>query len=117
MSRLRMILIAPALALGLLGAGCAPGVNGGPPTIEIPTIDPGTVTQIQTAATQICGFVPTVATVLNIITTFTGGSGVVAAADQIAQGICGAVTAKGARLGARGGPRYRGVALHGSFKH
>ena len=109
---MKRFLIVPALALGLLVSSCAtvPGVDpitGGQITTE--------VTNVQEAATQICGFLPTASTVTNILASFiTGASPIATVVNQVAASICSAVTAKSLRRGA-GPPRVRGVAIHGTF--
>jgi len=100
----RFVLLA-AMTLG----GCATTGTVGTTTSTI-------VADTQQAATVACGFVPTAATVLNIVAV---GNPLIATADAIAQAICSAVAAsaaapKAGRLRATV-PTVNGVAVHGRF--
>lgn len=108
---IRCIAAAAALS-GLTACASAPGTSV---INSIPGIgvDPAVIAQIQTAATGICGFLPTVETVAGIITTFTGGGAAIGIGSQVADAICKAVTSKGARRGVR--PSVRGVVIEGNF--
>jgi hypothetical protein len=72
---------------------------------------PITAADVQAAAVAACGFLPTAATVANIIA---AGNPAVATVSTIAQAICSAVTAKGGRLGGAA-PNVNGVPVHGRF--
>jgi hypothetical protein len=73
------------------------------------------IAQIRSTATQICGYLPTVSTVVSILGVFVPSVGAFSdTATQIAGQICGAVTAKSARRGG-GLPVVQGVAVHGKF--
>lgn len=112
---MRRLLIVPALLAGLVLAGCGT-LGGGDISGQIS----GTVAQVQSVTQQICGFVPTISTVGKIVSTFTGGGGVVDVVSQVANGICSAVAATPKSL-SRGryrlarAPVYRGVRIQGSF--
>lgn len=49
------------------------------------------VQQVQEGAATACGFVPTIATVTQIITAFTGGAATAAAVTSTIQAVCNAV--------------------------
>ena len=111
---MKRFLISTALACGLLTSSCTtvPGVDpitGNPIATEI--------TNIQALAVQICAFQPTAATVAAILATFVPGAApVTEIINQVAQSICGAVTAKAYRRGARHGfARVNGVPIDGQF--
>lgn len=116
---LRKALTALAVASMVAIAACA---TPGGVTITTPTIstDPGptagvTIEQVQNIVVRGCGFLPTVSTVADIITTFTGGGAAVAIADRIASAICNAVAPRNAARRGAGQPRVNGVAIHGRF--
>jgi len=94
------IFIAPALALAITVGGCA--TTGTPSSI---------VAEVQAIATQVCAYVPTAETVLNIL-----GAGIpgLTNATAIADAICKAVTKPTARRGASR-PTVAGVAVRGHF--
>jgi len=99
----RLVLLA-AMALG----GCASTGTGTTTTAQI-------ISDAQQAATLACGFVPTAATVANIISV---GNPLVSTASAIAQAICSAVaavpvTAAGKFRGTL--PTVNGVVIHGRF--
>jgi hypothetical protein len=77
-------------------------------------LDTALVLQVQSTASTVCGFLPTVETVTGIIGTITGTGPSVATANSIAAAICRAVTAKSARSGAVA-PRVNGVTIRGRF--
>lgn len=111
---LRRLLIVPALLAGITLGGCATTGGAGAGGVS------ETISQIQSVAQQVCGFVPTATTVARVITTFTGGGGAVDMVSQIASGICAAVASapksmvRGKKRLARA-PVYRGVRIQGSF--
>jgi len=72
---------------------------------------PITAADVQAAAVSACGFLPTAATVANIIA---AGNPTLTTATTVAQAICSAVTAHGGRLGGAA-PNVNGVAVHGRF--
>jgi hypothetical protein len=101
------VLLAPALAGSLFLAGCNTTIDSANIAAQI--------TAAQQTAVQICGYLPTVATVTGILSTFDPTAALVnGVAVQVAQAICGAVTAKSVR---RGGsvPMVRGVPVQGRF--
>jgi len=121
--------IALALASSLLVAGCSTNPNTG-----LPTIDPTTLTTIETQVQQdaaaVCGFVPTIGTIASIVASIIpGGSAVVQIASSVAQQICTAVApvkasmmAVGTRRltprtfgGAAALPTVNGVPIQGYF--
>lgn len=71
------------------------------------------IAQIQAYAKQACSYVPTAATVLDIIASATGNASL-QSVSQIAEAICGAVASKSARRGG-GVPTVNGVVVHGHF--
>lgn len=103
-------LIACALSLG----ACAKNPDGS----FVPVTDAQVAAQIervQTTARAVCGFVPAVATVVDILATFVpSAQPAVSTASTIANAICSRVTAKSLRRGAT--PTYRGVAIRGQFQ-
>lgn len=108
---MRSIVIAGAVAAAMALGGCSTTGGG----IPIPSSDQ--VARVQEAARTYCSFVPTASTVLKIITTFTGGGGVVDVVSAAAMGICDAVTKKS--LNRRGRvipPKFRGVTIKGKFQ-
>ena len=74
------------------------------------------IKEVQDATKLACSFVPTVDTVAQIITAFTGGAEAVGLVGAAARGICNAVTTApladgpGDRI-----PRYRGVVINGHY--
>lgn len=111
---MKKILIALVLAGSLAACGTVPGGNGPAPT-PTPIATDATITAIQQAAVKVCGFLPTVQTVADIVTTFTGGGALVALVGNVANAICNAVKpALGARERAEV-PAVNGVVIHGKF--
>lgn len=105
-SRLRNLVNAVALSGAIaLGACTTTGVT-------IPGATDPQIIAIQQQAANLCGWLPTVTTVANILATFANANGVVNVASTAAAGICSAITAKGFKKG--GTPRYRGVAIRAS---
>lgn len=104
--------IASVLAVSLTLGACATN-----PTTGQTQIDPATITQIQQNVALACGFVPTITTIVNIVTTFLPGSAsAAAAATQAAAAICAAVTPPKASLRrAAGRPMVNGVVVEGHF--
>lgn len=78
-------------AVAVLGGFC---VLGSCTALQSLGVNPATITAIQQAAIQVCGFVPTVETILGIVT---GGMSVIPA--TIANAICAAVTPTGVATG------------------
>lgn len=104
---MKTLLIAPVLAGSLFLAGCNTTTDSANVAAQIAAAQ-------QTAA-QICGYLPTVSTVTSILATFVpGASPINDVAVQVAQAICGAVTAKSVRRGGSA-PMVRGVVIHGRF--
>ena len=100
------------VGVSLLGAvtlgGCA---NGGPTAQDINT----TIQQIQQAAVATCSFLPTTATVANIIGAASGVGAETQLATTIATQICAAVTQKSAARRGGAAPTVNGVVVHGRF--
>ena len=98
-----------ALAMALALSACAGG------NLVLPNLTGGTVTitpaQVQNAAVQACGFLPTAATVAGLIT----ASPYLATASAVAGAICAAVAPAKAGGKLRGAPMVNGVAIHGKF--
>ena len=113
-----------ALCLLIAGtlAGCGQATTTGSGTLS-PT--PSIIAAIQNDAVLACAFLPTAETVASIITAATGAAGSVAytATTDVANAICGAVSAapkpvppaSGKRLGAVlvSGPKVNGVVIQG----
>lgn len=109
--------IIAVLALAGFLAGCAtPGPFPAPnPSPSGPVASDSTITAIQQAAVRVCGFLPTVQTVADIVATFTGGSAIVNLAGNVATAICNAVRPP---LGARkraAVPMVNGIVIQGGF--
>jgi len=106
-SRMSLIAACAALAIGSMSlAACdtTDQANQAAGTIQ------AKATELQQAAAQICGYVPTVSTAVNLIGTLAGVGSLTTTITDLAKGFCGAVTAQSARKGGR--PTYRGVVLH-----
>ncbi len=106
MRKLSLIMLA-TVSIGL--GGCATVTPGSPS----PT--PGQViTQAQQIAVQVCGFLPTVATITDI---FLSGNAAYQSAEAIAKAICGAITpsklSQARKRAVR--PSVGGVAIDGKF--
>lgn len=120
MAKIRSIFfVAPlALMLAVPLAACDPPTN---------TQVSDVVQQVRDGAATACGFVPTVATVTQIITAFTGGAAAAAAVTDTIQAICNAVappvavaTNKSVRRRAAVADRVvivngHSIAVHGTF--
>jgi hypothetical protein len=75
-----------------------------------------TIAQVQKNAQLACSFVPTAASVANILAAlYPAAQAPVGAATAVAQQICGAVTAKSAHRGAALAPTVAGVVVEGHF--
>lgn len=103
-------ILATVTLAGALGLGGCVTTGGFTPEQE------AQIAAVQAAAVQVCGFLPTVSTITQIVSSFVPGAGAgVAVGTQIAQAICGAVTAKGLKKGVAGTPMVNGVAVKGQF--
>lgn len=110
---MRKFILTVICALGL--SGCASTIAQIEAVIPSVTVVNAEIQQVQNIASQLCNFIPTVATVAGIIGTFTGTGEAVASATAIANSICAAVLAPIAR-GKRGGalrPTVRGIPIYG----
>src|SRR4051812_28437210 len=85
-SKMRKSVIALGVAGVLLG-GCA---SNGRPSIEPEQIT-AVESQVQQTAAAVCGFIPTISTVVSILSTFSNVSPVVGIVNQVAKSICDAV--------------------------
>jgi len=103
MHMIRNLFFAAPVAAALALSGCAGGVT--PATVS------ATIAQVQQATVLTCSFLPTAATVAGILS---GGNPLVTTAAAIAQAICTAVTAKGARKGGPA-PMVGNVVVHGRW--
>lgn len=75
-----------------------------------------TIAQIQKGTQVACSFVPTAASVANILAAlYPAAQAPVGAATEVAQQICSAVTAKSARRGGSSAPTVAGVVVDGHF--
>ncbi len=101
-------LLSAALVGSLALGGCAT-TTGNPPT----TSDP--LAQAQQIAVAVCGFLPTIQTVQNIIVAgaYPAGIPVAQLANLVGNSICAAVTAKAARAGSV--PSVNGVPIDGQW--
>ena len=98
----RKSILAGAVALSLAGCGTTSPIS----------IGPLTPASVPTAAVAACGFLPTLATVANIIA---ANNSTLSTATAVASAICAAVVgAKGGRLGGAT-PNVNGVQVHGRF--
>ena len=100
----RILLAAPLIGLLSLG-GCATTGSNVNAIVE----------QVRQVAVATCGFLPTVATVVDIIA---AGNPLISGASAIASAICAAVNSIPPRTaGRRGGavPTVAGVVVHGRF--
>ena len=91
------------LALALVGslAGCA---------TTWPNSVASIVTQIQSAAVNVCGYLPVAEDITTIVATLAGGGALIGQIEQIAQEICAAaVTVPIAKAGRYGAKKYHTV--------
>lgn len=102
MRLIRATIVAAALTLG----GCA--TPGGAPAPG-PTVG---VNDVIALSKTICSFVPTVSTVISLITANPAWTSV----SDFAVAICNAVTSKSARRSSRGQPMVGGVVIRGRFE-
>lgn len=111
---MKKIIIAMALASGLALAGCA---TPGPGPAPAPVVTDSQITAIQQYAVQVCGYLPAVQTVAEIVATFTGGGALVGLVGNVANAICNAVKPKlGVFARKRAAvPSVNGVVVHGYF--
>lgn len=112
------------LASTSLGACTSHGAIGGTPgTTDSTTQVSQIVQQIQATAVQVCSFQPTIATVTNIIGTFTSAGSVIGSVNDIAGQICSAISVpKSSRRGGAapafctaGAMGEKCVAIHGKW--
>jgi hypothetical protein len=108
---LKKLFLATALSASVALAGCA--TTSTTPTTGGTTTDANVAAVIAAVKTG-CSYVAPASQVASIITTFTGGGGIVDLIGTVANSICGAVTAKGAMRGAAQ-PQVNGVVLTGHF--
>lgn len=121
--RLAVLALIPAVA-ALAGCAATSATTGG---AVIGTATPSSPSDqvnaifstVAADAQKVCGFVPTIETVANIVTTLYSPAQVgVTFAEAIAENICSAVNPKAAgRRGAAVAPVYPGttIAIHGSY--
>ena len=112
MRNIHNLLTAAGLSVAVALGGCATT----PGTISTATTNVSAViSEVQQAAVAACAFLPTTATVANIIGTVAGVGPETTLATTIAAQICSAVSAsKSARRGGAA-PTVNGVAIHGRF--
>lgn len=112
MKHISKILAVSGLSASLALGGCATTTGG---TTSTTTSISDTIAQIQNAAVTACAFLPTAATVANIIGTLAGVGTETNLAGNVAAQICAAVAPpKSAKLKA-GVPTVNGVVIHGKF--
>lgn len=105
----RNIFLVGAMSAAVALGGCATGgITGTTTNIT------STITQVQQAAVAACSFLPTTATVANILGTVAGVGAETQLATTIAAQICAAVSQKSAARGSAA-PEVNGVAIHGRF--
>lgn len=112
MKNLHNLALAGVFSLSIALGGCATT----PGTISTTTSNiSAVIAAVQQAAVASCAFLPTAATVTNIIGTVAGVGAATTLATDIASQICSAVSAvKGGKRGATA-PTVNGVAVHGRF--
>lgn len=114
MKTIRNLFLVGAMSAAVALGGCAsvglPGLTG-TTAANITTV----ISQVQQSAVAACSFLPTTATVAQIIGTASGVGAETQLATTIAAQICAAVSpsAKARRGGAA--PTVNGVAIHGRF--
>lgn len=101
---MRRMMTALALSVALMAGGCASTGSSS---------SSGTIDQVRAITQEVCGFLPTVTTVAQVIAAFAGGAAVVGTASEIGQAICNAVTKTSAARGQR--PKVAGVVIKGQF--
>ena len=110
---MRIVGMGVALGVALLAAGCAGDRVGGVPVVS-PVPAPGptlpSVSDVQSIATAVCGYLPAATMVVDI---FASGNAGVMVAEEIAKAICAAATRKRAVRGSV--PTVYGVKLRGQF--
>jgi hypothetical protein len=112
MKNLHNLSLACAISLSVALGGCATT----PGTISTTTSNiSAVIAAVQQAAVASCAFLPTAATVTNIIGAAAGVGAATTLATDIASQICSAVSAvKSGKRGAAA-PTVNGVAVHGRF--
>lgn len=105
-SKIMVLAICGALSL----AGCASTAPDGTTTTPASQVT-DVINKAQQVATQICGFVPTINTITNILSL---GNPTLTTATSIAQAVCSAVTQRSARRNAPR-PNVQGVIVEGHF--
>ena len=115
MKRLKGFIAAAGLAGAVALGGCAS--TGGTGTTTTSADITATIQQVQQAAVAACAFLPTTATVANLIGTATGVGAETQLATTIAGQICAAVSATTTSGARRAGavPTVHGVVIHGRF--
>lgn len=106
---MKKFLLSASLAGSMALGGCAT-TGGLPPDIT------NQLEQAQQIAVQVCGFLPTIQTVQNIVvaSAYPPGIPVAELANLIGNSICAAVKAKSAKLGGKG-PTFAGVPIKGQW--
>lgn len=116
MKTIRNLIGAACLASAVALGGCAStGTSTGTSTTASDIT--ATIAQVQQAAVAACAFLPTTATVANLIGTATGVGAETQLATTIASQICAAVSATTTNGARRAGavPTVHGVVIHGRF--
>lgn len=111
---MKNVILAFVIAGGLAVAGCATSGPGPAPVPAGPVAQDATITSIQNAVANGCGYLVAVETVAAIVATFTGGQPIVGLVSNVAHAICNAVLNKTARLDGVG-PSVNGVPIQGHF--
>lgn len=110
---IKRLVIAFSLMGSMALAGCATT-----PGSSVPTIDPAVISAVQKDAALVCGFIPTVETVVSIIASFVpGGSAAATIAGTVASAICNAVAPAKASMkrGDVAVPMVNGIPVKGYF--
>lgn len=112
---MKKLILAALLAVSVSACASVPGSQPSGPSPAVRDIG-ATVQEVRDGVVQACGYLPTVTTVANIVTTFTGGGAAVAPVSAVIGAICNAVTppvVAGRR--ARASFRVNGVRIRGRF--
>lgn len=100
----------PGIITNVITTGKIPSIN---PAVDAKVNE--TISEVQSVATRLCGFLPLASTVGGIIGTLAGAGAITETATSIAQSICTAVARPGARRGGQLVVKVHGVPLQGQF--
>lgn len=115
MNRIKSIVMAGALSIATALGGCASTTGANTGTTAANNIN-SVIAQIQQASVAACSFLPTTATIANILGTVAGVGAETQLATTVASQICAAVSpAAKANRAAGAAPTVNGVVIHGRF--